>query len=231
MVYSKRTLMLLSLSIFALFAETAQGYVPQRGNVTFTLGPYVYRTNYDGILSENNPWESGISLVANGDVSDHGALEIAAIYMYKNYFREESGKAIAERAQLMHITVGYRRYWAPSFSTSLALYTSYPMGDTTTVHNDFTAADQMQTSGRSGSESGLDLALQGELWNSGRYAIWLETRYSYAIIEKSHEYSDQYGAMIGLRYFFQARVAKPKELVKPTPPAPPPQSPQLEPRK
>lgn len=212
MVNNKLIFSLLSLSIVILFAEFAMDYIPQRGNINATVGPYVYQTNYSGIRSENNDILTGASLVANGDVSDHGSLEMAAIFMNKSYFRDIDGRNLSERTQVLHMTIAYRRYWAPSFSTSLGVYTNYPMGETTVLHTDFTDAEKVETSARTTSESGVDLAFQGELWSSGRYALMAELRYSYAIIRMSREFSDQYGGTIGIRYFIQSHEAKPKEL-------------------
>jgi len=202
----------MSLSIVILFAEFATAYVPQRGNINATLGPYVYQTNYSGIRSVDNDVSGSVSLVANGDVSDHGSLEMSVIFMNKNYFRDIGDQSIAEKTQVLHIGIGYRRYWAPSFSTSLAVYTNYPMGETKVMHTDFADAEKVETSARSSSESGLDLGFQGEIWSSGRYSVMAELRYSYALSRRSHEFSDQYGGSVGIRYFIQSHVAKPKEL-------------------
>lgn len=202
----------MSLSIVILFAEFAGAYVSQRGNINATVGPYVFQTNYSGIRSEDNGVSGGISLVATGDVSDHGSLEMSTVYMDKSYFRDIADRSIAEKTQVIHIGIGYRRYWAPSFSTSLSVYTNYPMGETEVMHTDFADAEKVETSARTSSESGLDLGFQGEIWSSGRYAVMAEVRYSYALSKKSHEFSDQYGGTIGIRYFIQSHVAKPKEL-------------------
>lgn len=212
MVYLKRTLSILSLSIFVLCADFAEAYVPQRGNVMAYLGSYTYRTLYDGDLNDINETMPGISLIASGDVSDHGALEMAAIYFNKYYFREESGRSLAERTQAIHISIAYRRYWAPSFATSLGVYTSYPMGGVKTIHTDFAQAEGIQTSAWASSESGLDLALQGEVWQSGLWAVMAEARYSYALTKQPNEYSDQVGFFLGVRYFIQSRVEHPKTL-------------------
>ncbi|WP_413557392.1 hypothetical protein [Bdellovibrio sp. HCB209] len=220
MVYLKRSFYILSLSIFILCAESANAYIPQRGNVTAYLGPYWFKTNYDGVRSEDNQANVGAALIASGDVSDKGALELGTIFMNKYYFREEGAYSIAERTQTLHITIAYRRYWAPSFSTSLGLYTSYPMGDVKTIHDDYPTDWDKDTSAHSTTESGLDFALQGEVWTSGLWSVMAEARYSYAITKKAHEYSDQYAYMIALKYFIQARVENPKTL-KEIPPKPP----------
>ncbi|WP_413574812.1 hypothetical protein ACLVWU_11315 [Bdellovibrio sp. HCB290] len=212
MVHLKRTLSILSLSILVLCAEFAFAYVPQRGNVMAYLGPYTYKTEYNGVLSDLQQDTGGISLIASGDVSDHGALEMAAIFMHKYYFRDEGDRSIAQRTQTMHITIAYRRYWAPSFATSVGVYTNYPMGNINTIRNDFADSEGVNTSASSPSETGIDIALQGELWQSGLWALMAEGRYSYALTKQPNEYSNQYGIFLGLRYFIQARVEKPKTL-------------------
>lgn len=212
MKYFRLILCTLSLSILSLVAKSALAYIPQRGNVNATLGPYVFKTNYDGAKESENVANVGLGLVANGDVSNKGSLEIAAIYMDKVYFREDGAKTVAEETQLMHITMGYRRWWGSSFSSSLALYTSYPMGDVLVLHNDFTEAEDVTTTARTTTETGLEFALQGEIWSQERYAIIAEGRYSYSLTKKSGEYADQFGGSIGLRYFIQSSVAAPKEL-------------------
>ncbi|MEK2688393.1 hypothetical protein [Bdellovibrio sp. GT3] len=215
MAYINRTLSLLSLSILLVCAEFAFAYVPQRGNVMMYLGPYTYKTEYNGTLSDLKQDTGGVSLIASGDVSDHGALEMAAIYMHKYYFRDESnGRSLVQRTQTMHITVAYRRYWAPSFATSLGIYTNYPMGNINTVHNDFADSENIKTSASKPSETGIDLALQGELWQSGLWAVMAEARYSYALTYEPNEYSNQYGLFLGVRYFIQSRVEKPKTLIE-----------------
>ncbi|ASD65042.1 hypothetical protein [Bdellovibrio bacteriovorus] len=212
MKYFRLILCLLSLSISLLAAKSVQAYIPQRGNVVATLSPYFFQTNYDGHEQGQNKVDTGISLVANGDVDNKGSLEIAVIYMNKTYFREDGSRTVAEKTPLMHITMGYRRWWTELFSTSLALYTSYPMGLVDVLHNDFTPEEDMGTTARSTTETGLDLALQYELINRERFSIVAEGRYSYSLTKKSNEYADQYGASIGIRYFIQSKVASPKEL-------------------
>ncbi|UYL07756.1 hypothetical protein B9G69_011935 [Bdellovibrio sp. SKB1291214] len=187
--------------------------MPQRGNVMAYLGTYTYRTLYEGELSDINETLPGFSLIASGDVSNHGALEMAAIYFNKYYFREEAGgRNLAERVQAIHISIAYRRYWAPSFATSVGVYTSYPMGGVKTIHTDFAPTEGVQTSAWYSSESGIDVGLQGEIWQSGLWAVMAEARYSYAITKQPNEYSDQAGFFLGVRYFIQSRVEHPKTL-------------------
>ncbi len=61
--------------------------------------------------------------------------------MNKMYFRRDSDKLIAEKAQVIHVSMGYRYWWNSYLASSVALYTSYPMGDSEILYNDFTATD------------------------------------------------------------------------------------------
>lgn len=205
----------LSLSISLLSANFAQAYIAQRGNVTATVSPYLFKENYGGYLSEHNEWDTGISLIATGDVSSKGSLEMAAIYMKKTYFLEDGDKALAERANIFHVTIGYRHWWNPYFSSSLTIYTNYTVGSIQTLHDDFAPEENMKTSARAASESGVDLAIQGDLWSSDRYALVAEARYSYSLTKETGEFADQYGVSVGIRYFIQSSVAHPKELEPP----------------
>lgn len=203
MSYSKLILGVMSLSIF-LLARNAAAYTPVRGNITATLGPYIFNTNWhDTPTGYKSPEQWGAALTALGDVNDSGSLEISVIYMNKLYALQESAKTIAEKTQLVHVTMGYRFWLWPYLSTSLGLYTSYPMGDVEVVYNDFASGTTPATSARSTTETGLDWAIQGQLWGQDRFALISEARYSYSLTKKSGEHADQYGFFLGIRYFVQ----------------------------
>ena len=97
-------------------------YTPKEGNVTANLGPFIYKTNFKGSnLGATSPRLGGIGLLVNGDVNENGALEIGMFHMNKIFFREENGLFVAEETDLVHITMGYRRFLTSYLSTSLAL--------------------------------------------------------------------------------------------------------------
>lgn len=205
MVHCKLILCILSFILLFPFAENAQAYTPQRGNVHTILGPYIFKTNYDseGADTAYNP--DGLYWVILGDVSDRGSLEITTIFMNKMFYRRDSGYVIAERAQVVHVSAGYRRWINSYLSASMSLYTSYPLGDSEKVYNTFPVGQEVPTYAQENAETGLDFGLQGELWSRGRYALVLETRYSWALTKKHDEFSDQYAASLGIRYFFQGQ--------------------------
>ncbi len=200
----KLTFGIMSLIFLLTVPKTVEAYDAKRGNVSAILGSYFFQTNYQGDNEQmNSPTLGGLSLTALGDVSDNGSLEVTALYMNKIYFRSEGGLDVAEKSQQFHIAMGYRYWFGSYFSTSLSVYTAYPMGTSTIVHSNFPAGQSLSTTAGEPSESGLDWAIQWEAWNDGRWGAVLETRYSYSLTKKSNEWSDQYGATIGVRYFIQ----------------------------
>jgi len=185
--------------------------------VTATLGPYYSRTNYGGFNSDiNSSFKGGIGLIVLGDFNPHASLEISMFYIPQIFFREFDGYKIAEKTQIMHIGMGYRRWLSPYLSTSLAFYSSYSMGEIDPIYSNVPANVDIDTSARDITEYGLDLSMQGDLWNHDRLAVILEGRYSLSLTSKKGERSDQYGAMIGLRYMVQEekQVIDPPSLKK-----------------
>lgn len=193
-----------SLIIFCSIPKKTLAYNIQRGNVSAVLGSYIFRTNYQGSDPQiRSPYLGGVALTVLGDVSDHGSLEIAAIYMNKLYIRAQDSMSVAEKIQAIHITMGYRYWFGSYFSTSLGIYTSYPMGESQIVHDGFPAGQRINTTASEPSESGLDWGIQWEAWNNGRWGAVLETKYSLSLTKMSNEWADQYGFNLGIRYFIQ----------------------------
>lgn len=205
--------------IFLVFLCTytvkSHGYAPKEGNVTANLGPFVYQTRFKGSeLGATARKQGGIGLLLNGDVNDKGALEIAMFHMNKIFFREEKGLFVAEETDLIHITMGYRRYLSSLISASLALFSSYSLGDPRLIHSDFPAGQEIDTSARDATEYGLDLALQYEIWAQDRYAAVVDARYAYSVTNKFNESGDHYGIFLTIRYFVQAKEDTKKDETK-----------------
>ncbi|MGZ6393716.1 MAG: hypothetical protein ACXWRA_09605 [Pseudobdellovibrionaceae bacterium] len=179
-------------------------YDPEEGQVTATLGPYYSKTNLWTLNSKaSSTFSGGVGLIAVGDINEKGSLEIGMFYMPQMFFREQDQWLIAERTQVMHISMGYRRWINPYFSSSLSLYSSYSMGDPQIVYNDFPQGLEVNTSAHDTTEYGIDWAVQGDLWSDDKIAVVLEGRYSFSITSKSREKADQYGFLLGLRYLVQ----------------------------
>jgi hypothetical protein len=194
------------ITLWIVVYPAAQAYVAKEGNVSAVLSSFLFKTNFEDTNSHtHSPNLGGMALTAIGDINDHGSLELGVFYMNKIYFREGGGRYLAEKTQLIHITMGYRRWWTPSWATSLTFFSAYPTGDIEVVHNDSLPWQNLETSAHDKTEYGFDFATQVELWTQGRYSLEVDARYSYALTNREGETSDHYGAMIGLRYFIQEK--------------------------
>lgn len=198
----------LKVFIFSLliFASTTFAYSPKEGNVTATLGSFFYRTHFPGSApGVKSPLFGDFSFIANGDISDHGALEVTMFHMQKLFVREQGGSYLAEQTELIHITMGYRRWLNSFFSVSIAFFSSYAMGDPRVIHNNLPSGSELTTSAHDITEYGFDFSLQTEVWKNQFYSILVDTRYSRSVTAKVNENSDHYGALIALKYVVQEK--------------------------
>jgi len=194
------------ISAFLLFTSSTLAYNPQEGNVTANVGPYFFKTNYnDAKTHTKSPLTTGLGITVNGDISTKGALEISIFHMNKRFLRSASQRYIAELSQIIHITMGYRWWLDYYFSTSLAIFSAYPMGNVRQLYSDFPKGEEILTSARDKTEYGFDLATQYLAWKGKEYDLITELRYSYSLTSKSKEESDHYGFFIGIRYLIQEK--------------------------
>lgn len=197
----------LFIVILFLISVKSFAYLPEEGNITASVGPYFFQTyfkdeNPPGI---NSPLMPGLGLIVNGDISDHGSLEIAIFHLNKRYLRREADKYISEVSQIIHVTMGYKWWLGRYLATSLALYSAYPMGNTRIIYSDFPAGGEIPTSARDITEYGFDLALQSQIWKGTKFDVVAELRYSLSLTSRSHEEADHFGGFIGLKYLLQEK--------------------------
>lgn len=164
------------------------------------------KVNFSGSNSgATAPLLGGFGAIAVGDLSDSGSLEVAMIYIDQLYVRDQDNMYLTEKVKRMHITMGYRWWLNPYFSTSLGFYSSYLMGDYTTIHSDFPAGSNFDTSARDTTEYGFDLSVQGEIWQDRKIAIIGDGRYSLSVTPKKGEEFENFGLMLGIRYIIQGQ--------------------------
>lgn len=186
-------------------------YSPKEGNISATFGPYFYKTDYSPQETKRkNSLKPGFGLIANGDISDYGALEVAMIHMDKLFFIKQGDFLIAEQTQLIHVTMGYRYWFSKYFSSALGLYSSYALGEKTIVYNGFPSGEAPRTSANDITEYGLDMALTSELWTKKQTSVNFEARYSWSLTSKDYEKSDHYGFLLALRYLIQEKIIQTK---------------------
>ena len=122
--------------VILLLVSQSSAYVPNEGNVTATLGTFLYKNNFpDTKYGAHSPDFASLGLIALGDLNTTGSLEIAIFDLQKLYYREQAGFELVEQKEVIHITMGYRYWINPYFSSSLSFYSSYSMGDVKIVHS------------------------------------------------------------------------------------------------
>lgn len=188
-------------------AVPAVAYDAAEGKVNAIFGPFFYQTDFRGTPSgTKSPWMNDYGLIAQGDVNEKGALEIGLFHMNKIFFRDYEGGYFAQKTQLIYVTMGYRWWLSKLYSASLALHTSYALGDPGTVEDTVpTGVPRPDTSATIIAAYGIDLSLQSELWSSGRYSVLLDTRYAASLTRRIGENANHYGVMVGLKYLIQEK--------------------------
>ena len=202
-----KKLWLIVTGILFCFASTAFAYTPSEGNISAYFGPYFYQSaNNNSRDIPQPPNQTSPALIVLGDVSDRGSLELGFFVLDKIYSREQNLQYISEQTKLVHITMGYRRWFNDTFSGSITLYSAYSMGEVTVLHNDFANTTDVPTSAHETTQYGFDFSLQAELWKTEKMAFVLDTRYSRSVTNKSSENADHYGIIFGLHYTLQEKV-------------------------
>jgi hypothetical protein len=197
-----------------IFSFSVYAYDPADGNITVTAGPFVYKTifpdaDFDtGVVSG---YHGDFGLIGNGDLDEKSSIEIGIFHMNKLFYRDENGKVQVEQTQVMHISMGYRRWLNPYLSGGLGLYSGYPMDDTKVVHTDFAPGAEIDTSARDKTEYGFDVSVQCEVWQNDTLSAVFDARYIKSMTSKENEFADHYGFMLGLRYLFQEKRSVKKE--------------------
>ena len=105
----------------------------------------------------------------------------------------------------MQVNMGYRRWLSPSFSSALAFYSSYSMGEPAILFNNISPGNEVGTSARDITEYGFDFSFRAELWTDKKMSVFLDTRYSLSMTSKSHESADHYGVLFGVSYLVQQK--------------------------
>lgn len=202
--------MLLSAFFMLILSPQTFAYTPSEGKISGTFGPFFYKTNYGGSdTGAKSPNLADFGLIAQGDMNNHAGLEVSIFHLNKVYFREQGGMVLAEQTELVHLTMGYRRWLTSYFSVALGFYSAYPMGEPKVRHTDFPVGTDFDTSARDPSENGAELSLQSEVWSHKKIAVVIDGRYAYSFTNKSSEHGDHYGVLIGLKYLVQERRNQP----------------------
>lgn len=217
MIRYRKPLARLLIAASTLFAPAfASAYKPKEGNISATLGWILHQTNFDSThTGARAPYQGDVALVATGDINDVGSIEVGVYHLNKQYFRSQGFQYVGEAVETIHITMGYRHWWAPRFSTALSFASSHSMGYVTRIHDDFAPGQAINTSASDTTEYSADLSIQYDLFSYDRFTAAINGIYSLSFTGKPNEKADHYGVIIGLRYFIQEKqvVEKPRDAI------------------
>ena len=192
-----------------IFSFSVYAYDASDGNITITAGSFIYRTVFpetpNGVISG---YHGDLGLIMNGDIDNKGSLEIALFHMNKLYSRDEFGKTQVEQTQVMHTSMGYRRWATPYLSGALGFYSAYPMDDTKVIHTDFAPGTELTTSARDKTEYGFDFSIQSEVWSNEEISVVADARYALSVTSQPHENADHYGLMLAVKYLFKEKYTR-----------------------
>jgi hypothetical protein len=192
------------------FCFKANAYVPSEGNVTGSYGLFLYKTNFNGSTElAPSPVLGDFGFVTNGDLTDKGSLEIALFHMNKIYYRNLHEMYLAEKTEVIHIMMGYRRWLSEQFSLGMGFYSAYSIGDYQILHSESNVDQQIDTSARDTVEYGLDFSAQQEVWSKDKESVYVDFRYSYSISNKENEKGDHYSLLLAYRHLIQEKNPQP----------------------
>jgi hypothetical protein len=201
-----KTFLLGVTSIFLSVSSVAWGYTPSEGNISGYIGPFFEKTSVnEKPNAPTAPNELGIGAVVLGDINTQSSLEIALLLFDKDYYRQDNSRYVGENTRLIHITMGYRRWFSRYLSASVSFFSAYPIGDVVVTRNDFAPGTEIPTSARDATEYGFDIAFQTEVWQNDINAVVLDLRYSKSVTPKDSEDADHYGVLLGYRYLLQEK--------------------------
>ena len=201
----KSLFLLITLFTFRIYA-----YAPKEGNITGSYGLFLYKTNFNGSSQlAPSPILGDVGLIANGDMTERGSLEIALFHMNKIYYRNLNDLYLAEKAETMHVMMGYRRWLSETFSLGLGFYAAYTMNSYQTIHSESNVDLAIDTSARDTAENGFDFSMQNEIWSKGKESVFVDLRYSYSISNKENEKGDHYMLFLAYRQLIQEKNPEP----------------------
>ncbi len=197
--------------IAIILSKISYAHQPEEGKVFGTLGGFLNHTQ--AIYTSEAPYSRfnpGFGLLAEGDISSHGGLEIGLFYFLKTYKREfgVNGLVVAN-VDKIDIPMGYRYWLSPQLSGAVAFSSSFSVGDSFVSYSNV-VGDQ-STSASNITDYGFDFSVQWEFWTNNVFSLLLDGRYSLSISSNLGEDANTYGILVGLKYLIQEKYDDSKE--------------------
>jgi hypothetical protein len=197
--------------VIAVSAQSAWAHEPRDGDIHASLGQFNYMSHswHDQFVP---PVMGGPVLSVEGDLSDHGGLEISMFYLQNNFSISDGGRVFTEGLKRIYISTGYRHWFSPILSGGLGFASSFAMGNPFVVHDDFGLIPHRTTSARDINEYAFDFSVQYEPWRFGRFGVVFDGRYSLNITPKKNEIANHVGFIVALKYFVQSRQVSKEDM-------------------
>jgi hypothetical protein len=215
MVYLRFVKILCVVFIVITLSHFCYAHQPSEGKVFGTIGPFVNHAQSVYTPEANTPFFLGFGALAEGDLSDHGGIEIGLFYFNKLYKRAMSNGEVISQVAKIDIPMSYRYWLNPEFSGALGFSTSFSVGNPQ-VNFSNVSGDQ-STSATNIADYGIDFSVQWEFWTNGLFSALVDGRYSLSLSANSGEDANQYGLLVAIKYMIQEKdkdKEKEKELEK-----------------
>jgi hypothetical protein len=172
-------------------------YLPTEGNVNFGYLLNTYKTQVAHANAiDTSQSMLGAGIVATGDLSDRASIEISIAHLTKIFYREAGGSHLSEKARLIEVGIGWRRWSFEHVNFGLKLGSGYPFGDYRVVHRDSGLDPGIGTTAREVSHYNGELSVQFEVWSKQRSSFFIDLYYSHGLSAKTGEDASHAGATL-----------------------------------
>jgi hypothetical protein len=185
-------------------ATPIAAHQPVDGDIYSSFGAITYMTHNLDHSFDNPPLVSP-GIVVEGDLTNHGGIEVSFFYLRNAFSLRRDHKTLVERVKRLYISTGYRHWFTQKFSAAGALFSTYTIGDAKVIHDEFPTGEAPNTSARDTSKYGLDFSVQYEPLRIDRFSLIVDGRYAYSFTAKPNEDSNHFGIFVAIKYFIQSR--------------------------
>jgi len=190
--------------IVITLSNISYAHQPEEGKVFGSFGPFVNHTQSIYTPEANTPFNPGFGILAEGDLSHHGGIEIGLFVSQKNYKREFGNTGLVmTRVERIEIPMGYRYWLIPELSGALEFSSAFSVGDPSILSSNVTG-DQ-STTANTVADYGIDFSIQWEFWTNRVFSLLVDGRYTISVSTNPGEDANTYGILVALKYLIQEK--------------------------
>lgn len=190
---------------YNIFSIDLFAYEAADGQISASFGVKSNKTEIPNNRVNFSPkYETGLGFTALGDINSESSLEMSMFYMPKLYYASRGTETLFEITRTLQINMGYRRWWSENWSSSISIYSSYPVGPINKAYEVVSASTDLKTSAGDPVHYGYDIAIQRQL-NIFSNSFSVDARYSTSINNKVGELADHVAFFIGWQKIIQEK--------------------------